>query len=318
MRDERIEPPETVADVDSLSHDGRGVARVDGKAVFIEGALPQERVRLRYVERHSRYDVATLVEILSPSPARREPPCPHFGVCGGCGLQHLAADAQLLAKQNILSAQLKRIGKVEPQHWLAPLAGPEWGYRRRARLGVRNANGDILIGFRERKSSSIADLYRCLVLDPVLSDLIPALHELVKTLSRSDHIPQIEVAVGDHARALVFRHLVSLTADDKAALTAFGKRHALQIYLQADGPETATALWPTEPALLDYALSDGSVLQFLPTDFIQVNGVVNNLMIEQAVRLLDPKLDDTVLDLFSGLGNFTLPLARRAKRVLAI
>ncbi len=309
-----------VATVESLSHDGRGVAHINGKVVFIEGALPGEQVRLRLLRRHRRYDFATLVEVIKPSPERRDPPCPHFGVCGGCSMQHLASAAQIRAKQTVLAEQLQRIGRVESPHWLAPLAGPEWGYRRRARLGVRlvQKKGGVLIGFRERRRSQIANLDGCLVLDSVVSGWIPALRQVVAELSQPDRIPQIEVAVGDHALALVLRHLTPLTAEDKEKLIAFGQQHDVQIYLQPGTPDTVTALWPVEPTPLSYSLPDGTALYFRPTDFIQVNATINNKTIEQAVHLLDLQPDDHVLDLFSGLGNFTLPLARRAARVLGI
>lgn len=306
--------------VESLTHDGRGVAHVNGKAAFIEDALPGERVRLRFLRRYRRYDDAAVIEVIAPSPERRDPPCPHFGVCGGCSLQHLAPGAQIRAKQTVLAEQLKRIGRVEPENWLAPIVGPEWGYRRRARLGVRwvPKKGGVLIGFRERQRSFIADLDGCLVLDPVVSGLIPDLRRLVAGLSQPDRIPQIEVAVGDAARALVFRHLLPLTTQDKESLSAFGQRHNVQVYLQSDTPDAVAALWPAEPAPLGYSLLDGTTLRFRPTDFIQVNAGINNKMIEQALHLLDPGSDDRVLDLFSGLGNFSLPLARRAGRALGI
>lgn len=314
-------PAETmIATVESLSHDARGVARVNGKVVFIEGALAGEQVRLRLLRRYRRYDLAASIEVIVPSPERRDPPCPHFGVCGGCSMQHLASAAQIRAKQAVLAEQLKRVGRVEPKNWLAPIAGPEWGYRRRARLGVRwvRQKDRVTIGFRERRRSYIANLDGCLVLDPVVSGWIPDLRRLVAGLSQPNRIPQIEVAVGDNARALVFRHLAPLTAQDKENLATFGQRHDVQIYLQPGTPDTVTALWPAEPIPLGYSLADGTTLRFRPTDFIQVNAGINNKMIERALHLLDPQPGDNVLDLFSGLGNFTLPLARRAGRVLGI
>jgi len=312
--------PLTTATVESLTHDARGVTHIDGKAVFVEGALPGEKVRLRIQRRYPRYDIATLVEVITPSPDRREPPCPHFGVCGGCSLQHLDSAAQIRAKQTVLAEQLQRIGKVEPERWLAPLTGLTLGYRRRARLGVRlvDKKGGVLVGFRERRRSYITNLSTCLVLDPVVAAWIPELRTLIAALSRPDRIPQIEVAVGDHARALVIRHMTAFTIADEQRLRDFAQRHNVQIYTQPGSPETITPLWPTTPVTLDYTLNDGTVIQFRPTDFIQVNAAINNSMIEQSLRLLDIKPDDVVLDLFSGLGNFTLPLARRAKRVLGI
>src|SRR5437868_2888086 len=205
MRSSRVNPDEPLrtATIESLSHDGRGVARIDGKAVFVDGALPGEEVRLRLVRRHRRYDDAKVTEVLKPSPDRREPPCTYFGVCGGCSLQHLDPAAQVRGKQTVLADQLQRIGKVAPQSWLVPLTGPTQGYRRRARLGARlvDKKGGVLIGFRERQRSYITDLKACLVLDPVVSAWLPALRDLITSLSQPDQMPQIEVAVGDHARA---------------------------------------------------------------------------------------------------------------------
>lgn len=306
--------------VESLSHDGRGIAHIDGKVVFVEGGLPGEQVEIRFLRRYRRYDDAEVAAVITPSPERRIPACKHFGVCGGCSLQHLPPELQLSSKQHTLSEQLKRIGKVESPAWLAPLTGPVWGYRRRARLGVREiaSKGGVLVGFRERRRSHLTNLDDCPVLDPVVSSWLPALHDLVTNLSCSDRIPQIEIAVGDNARALVLRHLVPFTADDQNKLRAFGQEHDAQIHLQSDGPESVTILWPERAEPLHYDLADGTRIRFQPSDFIQVNADINNKMIEQALRLLDPQPTDAVLDLFCGLGNFTLPLARKAARVLGI
>ncbi len=312
---------QAVAAVASLSHDGRGVARLDGKTVFIEGALPGETVRFRYFNKYKNYDSGGLLEILEASPDRVTPPCPHFGVCGGCDLQHLRPAVQIQAKQQIVAEQLAHLGKVEPRSWLAPITGPALGYRRRARLGARNVPslGGVQIGFRERRRSFIANLDSCPVLDPKIATLLPSMRTVVGELSRPDRVPQIEVAVGDMDSALVFRHLVPLQDRDKELLRAFGERHGLQIYTQRGGPDSAVALWPTEPRGLYYRLPEFDVdIRFQPTDFVQVNGAVNRATVSQAVRLLEPKRDEQVLDLFCGLGNFTLPLARRAGRVLGV
>jgi len=311
----------TVATVDSLSYDGRGVGRVDGKTIFIEGALPGESVRFRYFNRHKNYDSAGLSEILEASPNRVAPPCPHFGVCGGCDLQHLRPEVQIQAKQQILAEQLAHIGKVQPESWLPPLTGPFLGYRRRARLGVRwvPAKGGVLIGFRERRKSYLANLNTCLVLNPQIAALLPELRFLIGGLSCANRIPQVEVASGDNVSALVFRHLIPLTTHDEDLLRAFGERQAIQIYRQGGGPDSITPLWPNEPEELCYRLPDFNVeIRFRPTDFVQINGAVNRQMIGRAVELLDLNGDEQVLDLFSGLGNFTLPLARRAGRVLGV
>lgn len=310
-----------VATVTAFSHDGRGVARLDGKAVFIEGALPGETVRFRYLERRKRYDTGQLAEILDPSPDRVTPPCPHYGSCGGCDLQHLRPEVQLQAKQQILAEQLERLGKVKPESWLAPITGPALGYRRRARLGVRfvPSEGGVIIGFRRKNKSFLANLETCLVLEPRVSALLPALHVLIAELSCPDRIPQIEVAVGSNAAALVFRHLVPLTEDDRERLAAFGEHNDIRIYLQPARPDSIVALWPADPEPLFYRIPAFDVeIRFEPADFIQINGAVNNATVEQAVNLLEPAPTDSVLDLFSGLGNFTLPLARRAGRVLGV
>ncbi len=316
------EAEEAQAVVEALTDDGRGLARVAGKVVFVDGALPGETVRLRYRRRRRRYDTARLVEVLHPSPERVTPPCPFFGTCGGCTLQHLAPEAQVRAKQQILAEQFRRLGGgLEPGVWLAPVTGPVWGYRRRARLGVRVVpkKGGVLVGFRERAHSYITGLDACLVLEPRLSALLPALRELVAGLSAPDRLPQIELAAGDAEAALVFRHLVPLTDADRERLRDFGTRHGVQIYLQPAGPQSVTPLYPERPAPLEYALEDfGLVLAFGPTDFIQVNAAVNRAMVRQAVAWLDPGPHEAVLDLFCGLGNFTLPLARRAGRVLGL
>lgn len=313
---------ETVgAYVESLNYDGSGVAHIDGKVTFIEDALPGETVRLRYLNRRRNFDSGKLVEILSPSPERVAPACSHFGTCGGCSLQHLQPEAQLRAKQQVLAGQLEHIGKVSPESWLAPLTGPAWGYRRRARLGVRQIPGKdgVLVGFRERRKSFLANLNECPVLEPKLAALLPALRELIAQLSCPYRIPQIEVAAGDNATALVIRHLLPLTDADRELLRAFGEQHNLQIYLQGGGPDSIVPLWPKIPTPLYYHLPEYDVtLHFRPTDFIQVNNALNQRLVQQALTLLDLKSEDRVLDLFCGLGNFTLPLARHAQQVLGI
>lgn len=307
--------------VESFNHDGRGVARVQGKVTFIDGALPGEDVRFRYLNKHRHYDDAGVTDIISPSPDRVTPPCPHFGTCGGCSLQHMRPEAQILAKQSVLQEALARIGRVEPERWLAPLTGSAWHYRRRARLGVRQApnNVEVLIGFREKRRALIASLDVCPVLDEKISVLLPALKELVAALSCPDRIPQIELAAADTASALVFRHLVALTDEDLDKLCSFARRYDIQIHLQGRGPDSIKPLWPEAPEELFYRLPEyGVELHFGPTDFIQVNAEVNRKMVHQALELLDVQPQDRVLDLFCGLGNFTLPLARRAAHVLGV
>lgn len=310
-----------VALVDSLTHDGRGVARIGGKTTFIEGALPGERVRFRYHDKRPRYDTGATLEVLAPSPDRTVPPCRSYGVCGGCSLQHLAAPAQIRAKQQILAETLQHVGRVQPAVWLPPIQGPAFGYRRRARLGVRLVpkKGGVLVGFRERRRSFIAPLETCLTLDPRLAALLPKLRELVSGLSRPDRVPQIEVSAGDATCAAVFRHLHPFCGDDLTRLRAFAEAEGVACYLQPGNLETVHPLWPMPVPALTYGLPDFDVqLAFAPTDFIQINAQVNRELVGAAVRLLDLAPTDRVLDLFCGLGNFTLALARRAGQVVGI
>jgi 23S rRNA (uracil1939-C5)-methyltransferase len=308
------------ADVVDLAHDGRGIARDAGKAVFIEGALPGERVRYRVIKRRRHLDEAGLVEVLVASPDRVAPVCAHFGICGGCSLQHLSAPAQLAAKQSQLLDNLERIGRVVPDRVLPPLRGPEWAYRRRARLGVKyvHKKGRVLAGFREREKPYIADIQRCEILLEPMATLPRDLAALVETLAIREKIPQVEVAAGDQATALVFRVLEAPGIDDVQKIAAFGAAQGVQIYLQTGGLDTVRALQPGY-APLGYAVDAGQVvIEFGPVDFIQINREINVSMVAQAMDLLVPTPDDTVLDLFCGLGNFTLPLARRAQRVVGV
>jgi 23S rRNA (uracil1939-C5)-methyltransferase len=307
------------ADIVDLAHDGRGIARLQGKAVFVEGALPGERVRLRVLKRRRQLDEAGLVEVLSASPDRVVPACAHFGICGGCSLQHLSAQAQLAAKERQLIENLQRIGRVAPQRVLAPLRGPQWAYRRRARLGVKyvHKKGRVLAGFREREKPYIADLQRCEVLQEPLRTLPRDLAALVETLAIREKIPQVEVAAGDAATALVFRVLAAPGPGDAEKLTHFAARLGVQIFLQTGGLDTVRPLHPDYPPLT-YAVDDGLVIEFAPVDFIQVNREVNVSMVAAAIAHLAPTPHDRVLDLFCGLGNFTLPLAKRTGSVVGV
>jgi 23S rRNA (uracil1939-C5)-methyltransferase len=308
------------ADIVDLSHDGRGIARLEGKAVFIEGALPMERVRFRVHKRRRQMDEGALVEILLASKDRVTPRCAHFGVCGGCSLQHLSAAAQLAAKQRQLLEDLQRIGKVNPERVRAPLLGPEWAYRRRARLGVKyvHKKGRVLAGFRERDKPYLADIRRCEILVGPLATLPEDLAALAETLAIREKIPQVEVAAGDSATALVFRVLEAPGTSDLEKLSRFGAERGLQIYLQSGGLETVRAL-QADYAPLDYAVDGGRiVIEFGPVDFLQINRDINVSMVDAAVQLLQPNAQDRVLDLFCGLGNFTLPLARRARHVVGV
>lgn len=308
------------ADIVALAHDGRGIARIDGKAVFVAGALPGERVTLRVVKRRRQMDEAFLGEILVPSPQRVEPKCAHFGVCGGCALQHLAPEAQIAVKQTQLLEDLARIGRVAPERILPPLLGPVWGYRRRARLGVKyvHKKGRTLAGFREREKPYLADIQNCEVLVGEQRRLPQELAALVDTLSMREQVPQVEVAVGDNATALVFRVMAAPPSDDLAKLEAFGRRLDVRIYLQTGGPASIRAL-DEGAAPLRYSVGTAGVsLEFGPADFVQVNREINDAMVAAALDELAPEPDDEVLDLFCGLGNFTLPLAKHARRVVGV
>jgi 23S rRNA (uracil1939-C5)-methyltransferase len=308
------------ADIVDLAHDGRGVARIDGKAVFIDGALPGERVRFRVIKRRRQLDEAVLVDVLVASPDRVVPACAHFGICGGCSLQHLSAPAQVAAKERQLLDNLERIGRVRPERVLAPLRGPAWAYRRRARLGVKyvHKKGRVLAGFRERAKPYLADLRRCEVLHAPLATLPADLAALVETLAIREKIPQVEVSAGDAAAALVFRVLEAPGPEDTAKIAAFGATQGVQIFLQTGGLDTVRPLHAHYPPLT-YAVDAGRVaIEFGPVDFIQINREINVSMVTAALELLMPTGKDTVLDLFCGLGNFTLPLAHRAQRVVGV
>lgn len=318
----RRKTPQQLAEVEisGLSHEGRGIAHLDGETIFIHGALPGERVRFRHLRRRRGISEGELVEILQASPERITPLCAHFGVCGGCDLQHLPPQRQLQIKEDTLRMQLQRIGRVEPETWLPPLTGESWSYRRKARLAVKLVpkKGGVLVGFRERNSSLVAALNNCPVLDPRIGQHLQDLAAALGKLSSVRQLPQIEVAIGDDTVGLVFRHLVPLPEEDEAALIALGQRFGFSIYTQSGGPDTVRLLWP-EQTRLSYRLPEFELeLAFQPTDFTQVNADINRLMVSRAVELLDPQPGDTVLDLFCGLGNFTLPLARHAARVVGI
>lgn len=308
------------AEIESLSHDGRGVAHVAGKAVFVEGGLPGEQVRCILLAQHKKYDEAVVETVLRPSSQRVEPKCAHAGICGGCSLQHLAATAQIEAKQQVLLDNLKHIGKVQPLQLLDPLRGPHWGYRTKARLGAKYVHKKkrVLVGFREKRAPFLADLRRCEILHPDIGGRLTELAELLQSLSGSDRIPQIEVAVGDNAAALVFRHLDPLSEPDKTQLRQYGERSGLHIYLQPAGPDSVQLFWPTRSELRYQVPAFGLSLGFEPTDFTQINRVINEAMINLAIELLAPDSNDRVLDLFCGLGNFTLPLATRCARVVGV
>jgi 23S rRNA (uracil1939-C5)-methyltransferase len=311
-------------EVNALDQEGRGIARVEGKAVFVERALAGERVLASTIKRKPTYEIARAETILRPSAARVEPRCPHFDVCGGCSLQHLDAAAQVAAKQRALEDALWHIGRVRAQMILPAIHGPAWGYRQRARLSVRDVakKGGVLVGFHERKSSYVADMTSCAVLPAKISALLPALRELVASLSVRGRLPQIELAVGDDAPApayaLVLRILEPLTPADEARLRDFADEHGVSVCLQPGGPETAVPFHPPAAALA-YSLPEfGVVFPFSPTEFTQVNLATNRVLVRRAIALLDPKPGERIADFFCGLGNFTLPIASRGAQVVGV
>ncbi len=315
-----IDLPMTILRIEAIDHEGQGIARHEGKTVFVEGALAGETVLARITRSKANYDKAVCEQVLIASSQRCQPRCPHFGVCGGCSLQHLEPGAQVAAKQRVLEDNLARIGGVKPEIVDPPIAGPSWGYRTRARLSVRHVpkKGGVLVGFHERRSSYVADMRECHVLPPAISALLPELRRLIEALTIRDRIPQIEYAQGDAEPVLVLRHLEPLPAEDAERLIAFGREHQLQWWLQPKGPETAHPLLDGE-ATLGYRLQEfGLRLQFAPTEFTQVNPHLNAMLVRRAMRLLELSPEDRVGDLFCGLGNFTLPMAQRARFVYGI
>jgi 23S rRNA (uracil1939-C5)-methyltransferase len=309
------------ATIDALSHEGRGIAHVDGKAVFIDGVLPGETVTFRYTRRSTRYAEGNVVDILIPSIRRVTPKCRHHGICGGCSLQHMVSRDQIDHKQSVLLEQLRRIGNVEPENTLPPLCGPEWGYRRKARLGLKYVlkKEKLLLGFREKRSHYIADLERCEVLHPAIGLRLIELRDFIHGLDGYDQIPQLEVAVGENASAVIFRHLTPWSAADLRRLAEFQDQWRIGVLLQSGGPETVTPLNDKTTADLVYRLTPYEIdIHFRPDDFTQVNFDINNAMVNHVLDLIDPRPGDTVLDLFSGLGNFSLPLAKQGVRVMGI
>jgi 23S rRNA (uracil1939-C5)-methyltransferase len=310
-----------VVDILSLDHEGHGVARVDGKVTFVDGALAGERAEITIYRKHAKYNSANAVAILKASAQRTEPRCKYFGHCGGCSMQHLEASAQVAAKQRVLEENLARIGKVHPDTILSALHGPSWAYRTRARLSARwvDKKGGGLVGFREKRSSYIADMASCEVLTPDVSALIQPLRELINALSNADRIPQIEVAVGEHVTVLVFRLLEPWSDDDAARVRAFAEQHHVQVWAQSKGPDTVRPFWPEIAPELSYSLPEfGLVMPFRPTDFTQVNVAINRALVSRAMRLLNPQPGERIADLFCGLGNFTLPIARSGAEVWGI
>jgi len=321
LRPARLTAESETGAVIALTHEGEGIVR-DGKAAFIAGALPGEFVRFRRSVRHREHDEGVLLEVIDKSALRVTPPCTHFGLCGGCALQHLAPAAQLLAKEAELHDNLERVARVTAQHWLPPLAGPASGYRRRARLSAKfvSKKGRVLVGFRERNKPYVSALDSCHILAPAAAALIAPLSAALTTLSIRERVPQIEVSVADNATALVLRVLAEPQAEDLQILRAFESTHRVRLYLQSSGLDSVRRLCavpheePLRYALPAFALE----LEFAPTDFIQINAAVNETLVTRAVELLDLDAHSSVLDLYCGIGNFTLALARRARLAVGV
>jgi 23S rRNA (uracil1939-C5)-methyltransferase len=312
---------ELEATITNLSHDGRGVARIDNKATFVSGALLGERVVLKYLKRHRNYDDAEVVRLIEASPDRVEPRCQHFGQCSGCSLQHMDPVAQIAAKQRVLAENFERLGKVTPASWLPPLSGQPWAYRRKGRFSVRYVakKGRVLVGFRDESNTSlVADIQRCEVIHPALGPKVGLLAQLIDGMDAARDIPQVEFAAGDDTVALVFRHVAQLSDRDRSALVAFGQEHGFAVYLQPGNGSSVHPIWPEAPRLAFALPADDVELEFLPLDFVQVNAGMNQLMLARTMELLDLQPTDRVLDLFCGLGNFTLPMARHAAEVVGV
>ena len=318
----------TLLTIESLDQEGRGVARVEGKAIFVEGALPGERVHAASVRVKPSFETARVTSIVKANASRVTPRCPHFGVCGGCTLQHAHPALQVAAKQRALEEALARIGRVRAERMLPPIEGPAWGYRYRARLTVRHVvkKGAVLVGFHERKSSFVADMTECHVLPRKISDMLPALRSLVASLTIRDRLPQIELAVGETQdgdriilnHVLVLRILEPLAPADEVLLREFADRHEIALWTQTGGPATVQPFHPAQSSLAYLLPEFQVVMPFAQTDFTQVNSAINRVLVRRALALLDPQPGERVADFFCGLGNFTLPIARRGASVVGV
>jgi len=307
--------------IESLDQEGRGVAHAEGKVIFIEGALTGEVVSYSSWRKKPSFELAQVSQIHLPSPMRVQPKCTHFGVCGGCSMQHLDAAAQVAVKQRILEDSLWHIGRVKAETILPPIYGQAWGYRERARLSARYVikKSRMLVGFHEKRSSFVADMQNCEILAPKIAKLLPMLAELISGLSIRDRLPQIEVAVGESVDTLVLRVMDTPSGDDEAALRAFADKHQIQFWLQPKGPDTIVPFHPLNAPQLSYSLPEfGVTMPFAPGEFTQVNSALNRVMVGRAMRLLDPQPGERIADFFCGLGNFTLPIAHSGAQVLGI
>ena len=316
-------PTPQTAQVDNLSHDGKGIARIDGKATFIQGALPNELVEFQYTRVKKDFDEGILLNVLEPSPIRVEPKCPHYSMCGGCSLQHMNEAEQIHFKQEQLLDLLSRYGHTQPQAVLLPLVAGHWNYRNKARLSVRyvEKKQTSMVGFRERNNPRyITEINQCPVLNKKIdADIIP-LRQLIDSLQDRHCIAQIEVAAGDEEVALIFRNLTSLNQEDELKIQKFAEGYQYKIFLQPGGPESVYCFYPPKSSeYLTYTLPDYQItFSFHPTDFTQVNSALNRSMVSQAIQLMDLKSTDIVLDLFCGLGNFSLPMAKLCAKVLGV
>ena len=311
----------TEAVIESIDHEGVGVAHVDGKVTFIDGGVTGERVAFTRRRSRGNFDLGTVTQVLRESPQRVTPRCRFYGTCGGCAMQHVDAAAQVAAKQRVLEDNLARLGKVQPEQMLPPVIGPAWGYRSRARLSVHYVakKGGVLVGFHERKSSFVADTDSCEVLPAHVAKLIPELRAMFTAMKLRERLPQLELAVGEDVTVFVLRNLEPLPEEDAARLRAFADKHGIQWWLQPKGPETAHPFYPLEAPALDYRLPEfGLRLAFRPTEFTQVNMGVNRVLVKRAFDLLDPQPGERVGDLFCGLGNFSLALATRGAKVVGM
>ncbi len=325
-RQNPAENPILIATIESLDQEGRGVAHVEGKTIFIDGALPQEKVTYRANHIKASYEIANVVEVLIPSNQRVTPKCPHFGLCGGCKLQHLDAQAQVAEKQKLLEADLQHIGKMQAENMLPPLYGPTWGYRHKARLSVKYVQKKqrVLVGFNEKGTRYVADMNSCEVLVPEVSALIAPLQTMIFELSIRDKLPQIELAVGEgNVIVLILRIMDVLTENDETLLKAFADVHKVQIWTQTKGPDTIKYYYSTgdlqTAPMLAYSLPEFDLnYPFKPNEFTQVNPQINREMIHSAMQLLNPKAGENIADFFCGIGNFTLPIARSGAQVLGL
>jgi 23S rRNA (uracil1939-C5)-methyltransferase len=307
--------------IESLDHEGRGIAHADGKVIFIEGALNRELVTYSTYRKKNNYEQAKVGQILKQSFMRVQPKCASFGVCGGCSMQHLDPQAQVAVKQRVLEDNLQRIGKVKPEVILSPIYGQPWGYRQRARLSVRHVlkKEKSLVGFRETNGKYVADIAHCEILTPKIAQLLPLLARLNERLSIRESVPQIEVAVGDEVDVLVLRIMQALSPADEEQLKRFADEHHVQFWTQTGGVDTVKPFYPLDAPALRYSLPEfGITMPFAPTEFTQVNSDLNRLMVSRAMRLLKPQAGERIADFFCGLGNFTLPIARSGAQVMGI